>query len=144
MNSMVEPAAYEDRDSADEALRLLGALLSRAGRLLETPDYDATERAREVVALNEALEDWLRTMPSDSRKLERGAVQESVTVLPTEMEDLAAHLAKLVVTMVKGTPELRSDYDTFEDALRRTSGLWKQGDGLDYQQRLREQWERST
>ena len=30
----------------------------------------------------------------------------------------------------------------FDELLRRTSGLWKQGDGLAYQQSSRDEWER--
>lgn len=30
------------------------------------------------------------------------------------------------------------------DALQRTAGLWKQGDGLQWQERLRDEWDREA
>jgi hypothetical protein len=31
--------------------------------------------------------------------------------------------------------------DDFEELLEKTSGLWRGGDGLEYQRKLREEWE---
>ena len=35
---------------------------------------------------------------------------------------------------------LKSSQSDWDDLLRRTSGIWKHGDGLAYQNRLRDEW----
>jgi hypothetical protein len=42
----------------------------------------------------------------------------------------------------RGIERLRREEtpESYRSLLQSTSGLWKQGDGLEYQQRLREEW----
>lgn len=42
----------------------------------------------------------------------------------------------------RGIERLRREEapDTYRSLLESTSGLWRQGDGLEYQQRLRDEW----
>lgn len=76
---------------------------------------------RTVVSLDKEDKAWL----------DRKAAQEQVTM--TEMVRRAVrHLRKDST----GSPE------AFDALLRETSGLWKRGDGLSYQVKLRAQWDR--
>jgi hypothetical protein len=34
--------------------------------------------------------------------------------------------------------------DTYDELLLETSGLWKQGDGLRYQEKIRDEWNRES
>lgn len=38
--------------------------------------------------------------------------------------------------------EVSPEEDAFERALEETRGLWKEGDGLEFQRRLRAEWDR--
>ncbi len=57
--------------------------------------------------------------------------------------DGAANRAGLPMTELvrEAVRRMRRQQDAdFENLLRRTSGLWRKGDGLAYQRRLRKQW----
>ena len=68
----------------------------------------------------------------DKRWLDRRAKEEGVTM---------AHVVRKAVSQYREKCELEQGEPSLEDLLRRTSGLWKSGDGLEVQLRLREEWE---
>jgi len=47
-----------------------------------------------------------------------------------------------IVLVVDEKPITRSQQE-FNKLLKQTSGIWQQGDGLQYQTKLRDEWERS-
>ncbi len=48
-------------------------------------------------------------------------------------------MSYIIRTAVKKLRE--SEEKTFDSLLNQTSGIWTQGDGLEYQQRAREEWD---
>ena len=69
--------------------------------------------------------------PEEKRWLDRQAKREHVSM--SRLVRSGIHLL-----MGQGVPGEGS----FEDRLKRTSGLWKAGDGLAYQQKMRASWDR--
>lgn len=69
--------------------------------------------------------------PDDKDWLDRQARARSVTM---------TELVRDAVRRLREHEERASP--PFDELLRRTSGLWKQGDGLVYQQSSRDEWER--
>ena len=66
----------------------------------------------------------------DKRWLDRKAEEEGKT------------MTELVRTAVRGYREqCESGGPSLEELLRQTSGLWKEGDGIDYQRAVRDEWE---
>ena len=47
-------------------------------------------------------------------------------------------LIRRAVRLLRG--QTAEDYRSLEELLAATSGIWKQGDGLEYQNRLRDEW----
>ncbi len=47
-----------------------------------------------------------------------------------------SHIVRVAVRLLQ-----ENEDKSFEDILNRTSGVWKNGDGLAYQQRMREEWD---
>ena len=74
---------------------------------------------RTVISLDEADKRWL-----DQRAAEEG-------VPMTELIRRAVRLLR---------DQAPVEHQTFEELLAATSGLWKHGDGLTYQERLRGEW----
>ena len=68
--------------------------------------------------------------PEDKHWLDRKAEEENVTM--TEMVRRAIRLYR---------DQHESGEPTLERLLAATSGIWKEEDGLEYQRRLREEWE---
>ena len=68
----------------------------------------------------------------DKRWLDRRAKEEGVTM---------ANVVRKAVRQYREQCEREQAEPSLEDLLRRTSGLWKGGDGLEAQLRLREEWE---
>jgi Arc/MetJ-type ribon-helix-helix transcriptional regulator len=74
---------------------------------------------RTVVALDE----------DDKRWLDRRAQEEGVSM---------TELIRRAVRLLRGqTPE---EYRSLEELLQATSGIWKHGDGLTHQERMRGEW----
>ena len=67
--------------------------------------------------------------PEDKEWLDRKAQQEHVPM--TELVRRAVRRMREESTASPGA---------FETLLRETSGIWRAGDGLSYQRRLREEW----
>ena len=65
----------------------------------------------------------------DKRWLDRRAEQEGVSM---------TELIRRAVRLLRG--QTAEDYRSLEQLLAVTSGIWKQGDGLEYQNRLRDEW----
>lgn len=76
---------------------------------------------RTIVSLDEEDKAWL----------DRKAAQERVT-----MTEIVRRAVRRLRKDSTGSPE------AFDALLRETSGLWKQGNGLSYQVKLRAQWDR--
>jgi hypothetical protein len=67
-------------------------------------------------------------------------LQEDRTFLIQFSEDILPGKYQIIVMIdEKRNPDKAQD--NFEVLLRRTSGLWQQKDGLEYQLRLRSEWE---
>lgn len=75
---------------------------------------------RTVVSLDKEDKVWL----------DRKAAQEHVT-----MTEMVRRAVRRMRKDSAGSPEV------FDALLQETSGLWKQGDGLSYQVKLRTQWD---
>jgi hypothetical protein len=55
------------------------------------------------------------------------------------------HKISVAEAIRQGIGRLKKDQrqKTYEELVKRTRGLWKKGDGLDYQLKMRAEWERS-
>ncbi|MEZ5402968.1 MAG: ribbon-helix-helix protein, CopG family [Bryobacteraceae bacterium] len=73
--------------------------------------------ARTIVALDKDIKDWL-----DER-----AAKEGVP------------MTELVRRAVRAMKE--QEQSAFDKLLKDTSGIWKQGDGLEYQDKIRSEWD---
>lgn len=69
--------------------------------------------------------------PADKRWLDWKARAEGVPM--TEIVRLA--IRRFRETSIEDEP-------TFDDLLKETKGLWAKGDGLEYQRRIRDEWDR--
>lgn len=68
----------------------------------------------------------------DKRWLDRKAKEEGATM---------AQVVRTAVRRYREQCEREVSEPSLEELLRRTSGLWKGGDGLEAQLRLRDEWE---
>jgi hypothetical protein len=65
-----------------------------------------------------------------------------VTITLPEDVPLGKHQNIVVIDdQVKDTIKT---HDTYDELLMKTSGLWKQGDGLHYQEKIRDEWNRES
>jgi hypothetical protein len=71
-------------------------------------------------------------------------LKDDRTVTLTLPEDVPLGKRQIIVVIDDHTPEQVATPETFEDLLLQTSGLWKQEDGLRYQERLRDEWNRGS
>jgi hypothetical protein len=76
---------------------------------------------RTVISLDEESKKWL----------DQQAREENIS---------AAELIRTAVR--KYRDEKRREALPLKDLLKQTSGIWKQGDGLTYQRRLRKEWQK--
>ena len=66
----------------------------------------------------------------------------TVTITLPQDIPLGKHQVVLVIDdHVKGAV---SPEETYDELLRQTCGLWKQGDGLGYQEQMRDEWNRRS
>ncbi len=70
--------------------------------------------------------------PDEKRWLDEKARQEHVPM---------AEIVRRAIRRLRAESE--SKEAPLDDVLQRTSGIWRQGDGLAYQRRVREEWEAS-
>ena len=59
--------------------------------------------------------------------------------LEKKSAEIGKSMSYLIRTAVKKMRE--SEEKSFDSLLTQTSGIWKHGDGLEYQQRVREEWD---
>jgi hypothetical protein len=71
-------------------------------------------------------------------------LKDDRTVTLTLPEDVPLGKRQIIVVIDDHTPEQVVPPETYEDLLLQTSGLWKQEDGLRYQERLRDEWNRGS
>ncbi len=71
--------------------------------------------------------------PEDKAWLDRKAKEEKVS-----MTELVRRAVRRMREAEAETPK------TFERLLQQTRGIWTQGDGLEYQKRLRDEWSGGT
>ena len=74
---------------------------------------------RTVISLNEDDKDWL----------DRRAKEEGTTM---------TELVRRAVFLLRG--QIRKTEPPLETLIEETKGIWKEGDGLSYQERLRGEW----
>ncbi|MEW6166864.1 MAG: CopG family transcriptional regulator [Pseudomonadota bacterium] len=70
--------------------------------------------------------------PDDKRWLDREARRRRVPM---------TELVRQAIRGYRVREESRSR-PTLQTAITRTAGIWRQGDGLDWQQRMRDEWDR--
>ena len=76
---------------------------------------------RTIISLDEESKEWL----------DQQAREENIST------------AELIRTAVrKYRDEKRREAFPLKDLLKQTSGIWKRGDGLTYQRRLRKEWQK--
>jgi hypothetical protein len=68
----------------------------------------------------------------DKRWLDQKSKEDRMTM---------AQLVRIAVRRYREQCELEAAAPPLEELLRRTSGLWKGGDGLEAQVRIRDEWE---
>ena len=68
--------------------------------------------------------------------------QESKDWLDRQAADRGVPMTELVRQAVREfrAKEQRATRPSMQEILRRTSGIWRGGDGLEYQRRLRDEW----
>lgn len=69
---------------------------------------------------------------------------EDRTVIITLPEDVPLGKHQLIVIISDQVKETSVTPDTYDELLVHTSGLWKQGDGLRYQEKIRAEWNRES
>lgn len=75
---------------------------------------------RTVISLDQESKDWL----------DRQAVDRGVPMTELVRQAVREFRAK----------EQRAARPSMQEILRKTSGIWRGGDGLEYQRRLRDEW----
>jgi Arc/MetJ-type ribon-helix-helix transcriptional regulator len=69
--------------------------------------------------------------------------EESKEWLDQQARDENVSTAELIRTAVRRyRDERKGGAPSMKDLLKQTSGIWKAGDGLTYQRRLRKEWQR--
>ena len=76
---------------------------------------------RTIISLDEESKEWL----------DRQARQENIST---------AELIRIAVKQYRA--EKKAEAPSIDDLLKQTSGIWKAGDGLTYQRRLRKEWQK--
>jgi hypothetical protein len=69
-------------------------------------------------------------------------LKDDRTVTLTLPEDIPLGKHQIVVVIDEHVKVDVMRHDTYDELLLQTRGLWKQGDGLRYQERLRDEWDR--
>jgi hypothetical protein len=71
-------------------------------------------------------------------------LKDDRTVTLTLPKDVPLGKRQIIIVIDDHTPEQVVTPETYEALLLKTSGLWKQEDGLRYQERLRDEWNRGS
>ena len=70
-------------------------------------------------------------------------LKDDRTVTITLPEDIPLGKHQMVVVIDEHVQDAARPRDTYDELLSKTSGLWKQGDGLRYQEKMRDEWDRA-
>jgi hypothetical protein len=71
-------------------------------------------------------------------------LKDDRTVTLTLPEDIPLGKHQIVVVIDEHVTNDGTTHDKYDELLLQTRGLWKQGDGLRYQERLRDEWDRES
>jgi hypothetical protein len=71
-------------------------------------------------------------------------LKDDRTVTITLPEDVPLGKHQIIVVIDDQVKDTAMTRDTFDELLLKTSGLWKQGDGLRYQEKIRDEWNRES
>ena len=71
-------------------------------------------------------------------------LKDNRTVTITLPEDIPLGKHQIVVIIDEHVKDDVKPRDTYDELLLKTSGLWKQGDGLRYQEKIRDEWNRGS
>ena len=71
-------------------------------------------------------------------------LKDNRTVTITLPEDIPLGKHQIVVIIDEHVKDDVKPRDTYDELLLKTSGLWKQGDGLHYQKKIRNEWNRGS
>ena len=69
-------------------------------------------------------------------------LKENRTIIIILPEDIPLGKHQIVVVIDKQVKDDFMPCDKFDELLLQTSGLWKQGKGLRYQEKIRDEWNR--
>jgi hypothetical protein len=71
-------------------------------------------------------------------------IKDDRTVTLTLPEDIPLGKHQIVVVIDEQVNDDGMPRDTYDELLLQTSGVWKQGDGLRYQEKIRDEWNRPS
>ncbi len=69
-------------------------------------------------------------------------LKDDRTITITLPDDIPLGKHQMVVVIDEHVEGAVRPRDTYDELLSKTSGLWKQGDGLRYQEKMRDEWDR--
>ena len=69
-------------------------------------------------------------------------LKDDRTITITLPEDIPLGKHQMVVVIDEHVKDAVRPRDTYDELLAKTSGLWKQSDGLRYQEKMRDEWDR--
>jgi hypothetical protein len=71
-------------------------------------------------------------------------IKDDRTVTLTLPEDIPLGKHQIIVVIDEQVNDDGMPRDTYDELLLQTSGVWKQGDGLRYQEKIRDEWNRPS
>ena len=71
-------------------------------------------------------------------------LKDDLTVTLTLPEDIPLGKHQIVVVIDEHVKNAGTTHDRYDALLLQTRGLWKQGDGLRYQEKIRDEWNRPS
>ena len=71
-------------------------------------------------------------------------LKDDRTVTITLPEDVPLGKHQIIVVIDDQGKDTAITRDTYDELLLKTSELWKQGDGLRYQEKIRDEWNRES
>jgi len=71
-------------------------------------------------------------------------LKDDRTVTITLPEDVPLGKHQIIIVIDDQVKDTITAHDTYDELLLKMSGLWKQGDGLHYQEKVRDEWNRES
>jgi hypothetical protein len=71
-------------------------------------------------------------------------LKDDRTVTITLPVDVPLGKHQIIVVIDDQVKDTSITHDTYDELLLKTSGLWKHGDGLNYQEKIRDEWNRES